>query len=152
MKNKLVISILKYIDENINSKISLEELSRIFYFNKDYIMRVFKKELGITIIEYINKKRVFASLTELKETNDSILKVALLNGFISQEYFSEIFTKTIGTNPHNYRKFTRNDPSLSYENIITIRKNLTELRYQLDKITKYCRNVSIETVKKLSKY
>ena len=37
-------------------KITIEELSKTFYFNKDYIMRVFKREIKSTIIEYINKK------------------------------------------------------------------------------------------------
>ena len=152
MNHNLVRQLLNYIDENIYAKISMEELSRIFYFNKDYIMRAFKKKLNITIIDYMNKRRIYASLEELKDTEDSILKVALMHGFTSQEYFTEIFIKVMGVNPYTYRKFTKNHPSLSKENIDTIRKNLTDLRYQLDQITKYKQNVSSETTKKLSRY
>ena len=50
MSNELIIKILNYIDECLYTKISIDELSSIYYFNKDYIMRLFKKELGITII------------------------------------------------------------------------------------------------------
>ena len=152
MNNNLTRQLLNYIDENIYAKISLEELSRIFYFNKDYIMRVFKKDLNITIIDYMNKRKIYNSLNELKDTEDSILKVALMHGFTSQEYFTEIFIKVMGVNPNTYRKFTKNHPSLTEDNINTIRKNLTDLRYQLDQITKYKQNVSSETVKKLSRY
>lgn len=152
MKNDITRQVLTYIDDNIYAKISLEELARIFYFNKDYIMRSFKKELGITIIDYMNKKRIYQSLEELQTTNDSILKVALEHGFTSQEYFTEIFNKIMGVNPLNYRKFTKNHPSLSEEEYNIIRKNLTNIKYQLDYIKKYKENVPRETVKKLSRY
>ena len=152
MKNDITRQVLTYIDNNIYAKISLEELARIFYFNKDYIMRSFKKELGITIIDYMNKKRIYQSLKELQTTNDSILKVALEHGFTSQEYFTEIFNKIMGVNPLSYRKFTKNHPSLSEDEYNTIRKNLTDIKYQLDYIKKYKENIPRETVKKLSRY
>ena len=106
MSNDLIRRILQYIDDNIYSKISLEDLSHIFYFNKDYIMRLFKKEIGLTIVDYISRRRIYSSLEELHNTDDLILKVALKHGFTSQEYYTEIFTKVIGVNPNTYRKFT----------------------------------------------
>lgn len=130
----------------------MDELSRLFYFNKDYIMRTFKKELGITIIDYINKKRIYNSLEELQNTNDMMLKVALKHGYASQEYYSEIFSKYMGVNPLTYRKFTKVNTTIKYEEIELIRKNLVELRYQLDNIQKYRSNVPKETKKVLSRY
>lgn len=149
--NDLVIKILDYIDNNLYSKISIDELSRLFYFNKDYIMRTFKRELNITIIDYINKKRVYNSLEKLKETNDSILKISISYGFSSIEYYSETFNKLLGVNPHTFRKFTRNDSSITYKDIELIRRNLTSLKYQLEQVTKYSRNTPPKnTIKKLS--
>lgn len=150
--NGLIIKILDYIDNNLYRRISMEELSKVFYFNKDYIMRLFKKELGITIIDYINKKRIYNSLEELEKTSDMMIKVALQHGFTSQEYYSELFTKYMGVNPLTYRKFTKNNINIRYEEIEIIRKNLIELKYQLDKINKYKNNVTKETIKLLSKY
>ena len=57
--NDLVCDILDFIDENINRKITMSELSKRFYFNKDYIMRLFKKEIHSTILDYINQLRIF---------------------------------------------------------------------------------------------
>ena len=151
MNSNLVKRILVYIDNNIYAKISLDELSRIFYFNKDYIMRVFKKELGITIIDYINKKRIYDSLKEL-ETSDTILKIALEHGFTSQEYYTEMFNKIMEVNPLTYRKFTKNNPTLTEEDIAVIRKNLTDIKYQLDQINKYKNNISTETSKVLTRF
>lgn len=150
--NKLVIDILNYIDNNLYKKITMEELSNVFFFNKDYIMRTFKKELNLTIIEYINKKRIYNSLDELHNTNDMMLKVALKHGYSSQEYYSELFSKYIGVNPLTYRKFTKSNTTINYKEIELIRKNLIDLKYQLDKIDHYKNNIPKETKKVLSKY
>lgn len=152
MNQDLLKKILIYIDNNIYAKISIEELSRVFYFNKDYIMRLFKKEFSITIIDYINKLRIYSSLEELSKTDDTILKVALKHGFTSQEYYTEIFTKQMGVNPNTYRKFTRNNPTLTEEELSIIRKNLTSIKYQLDTISKYKTSYKEESIKHLTRY
>ena len=76
-QRKLIIDILNYIDNNIYKKITIKELSRIFYFNKDYIMRLFKREIGMTIFEYINSKKIYLSLPTYKEKEYSILKISI---------------------------------------------------------------------------
>lgn len=150
--NELVLKILDYIDNNLYKKISMDELSKVFFFNKDYIMRTFKRELGMTIIDYINKKRIFNSLGALKNTDDMMLKIALKHGYVSQEYFSEIFSKYMGVNPLTYRKFTKVNNTIDYDDITLIRKNLVELKYQLDKVNKYRNNIENENIKVLSKF
>ena len=150
--NKLVIDILNYIDNNLYKKITMEELSNNFFFNKDYIMRTFKKELNLTIIEYVNKKRIYNSLDKLQNTNDMMLKVALKHGYNSQEYYSELFSKYMGVNPLTYRKFTKANTTIKYKEIELIRKNLIDLKYQLDSIDHYKNDITKETKKVLSKY
>ena len=71
--NELVVKILNYIDDNLYKRITMDEISSIFYFNKDYLMRIFKKELDITIMDYINKRRIYNSLELLKNTDVFIL-------------------------------------------------------------------------------
>ena len=150
--NELVLKILDYIDNNLYKKISMDELSKVFFFNKDYIMRTFKRELGMTIIDYINKKRIFNSLGALKNTDDMMLKIDLKHGYVSQEYYSEIFSKYMGVSPLTYRKFTKVNNTIDYDDITLIRKNLVELKYQLDKVNKYRNNIENENIKVLSKF
>ena len=139
--NNLVIKILDYIDNNLYKKISIDELSNIFHYNKDYIMRLFKKEIGFTIIDYINRKRIFNSLEAFKYKNYSILNIAINYGFYSQEYYSEIFHKIIGTSPINYYKFVHLNKSLDYETISKIQNSISELDYQMRNINNYIYNV-----------
>lgn len=108
--NELVCKIIEYLNNNINKEITIDELSILFYFNKTYIMKKFKKELNITIHEYINTIRIYNSLMYFKDDN-YILSIAFKNGFNSLEYFSEIFKKNMGVSPIVYKKY------LSYKNI-----------------------------------
>ena len=89
---ELIVDILIYIDNNLKNKVSIEDLVLKFNYNRFYIMKLFKKELSISIFDYINILKVHNSLDSIKE-NYSFLTVALKNGFYSLEYYSEIFKK-----------------------------------------------------------
>ncbi len=150
--NKLICDILFYIDKNINNKINIQDIADIFFFNRFYIMKLFKKELGISINNYINLKRILNSLSDIKNTDDSYLTIALNNGFNSLEYFSETFKLIIGVSPRVYKKFTYFIIKIKDEEINTIRSNLLKLTSTINKIDNYKNNLKpeIKKEKKLS--
>ena len=147
--NELVVKMLNYIDDNLYKRITMDEISSIFYFNKDYLMRIFKKELDITIMDYINKKRIYNSLDLLKNSDDLIIKIALNSGYSSLEYYYETFTKILGVSPLTYRKFTRVNSQISYEELNIIREKLPEISLLLKKIDIYKNNIKRSEVKKI---
>ena len=147
--NELVVKILNYIDDNLYKRITMDEISSIFYFNKDYLMRIFKKELDITIMDYINKRRIYNSLELLKNTDDLVIKVALNSGYSSLEYYSETFTKVLGVSPLTYRKFTRVNSQISEEELEIIRTRLPEVSIILKRIDIYKNNIKRSEVKKI---
>ena len=102
--NNLICDILEYINKNIYKEIDITSLSNIFYYDKTYIMKKFKKEIGVSIFDYINRMKIFNSLS-LFQYDNYILNIALNNGFNSIEYYSEIFKKIVGVNPKKYRYF-----------------------------------------------
>ena len=102
--NELVCNIIEYINKNINKEITIDELSMLFFFDKTYIMKRFKKETSLSIHEYINYMRIYNSLIYFKDDN-YILSIAFKNGFNSLEYFSETFKKIIGVSPIIYKKY-----------------------------------------------
>lgn len=145
--NDLVCDIINYINQNIKNKINIQNIADNFYFNRFYIMKLFKKELGISINECINKKRIYDSLMQIKNTNDSFLTIALDNGFNSLEYFSESFKNVIGTSPRTYKKFTYFIIKTTENQTDIIRKNLLKLQVLIEKIDKYKRNRKPENKK-----
>lgn len=142
--NETVINIIEYIDNNINKKITIDNLVNEFHFNRYYIMKLFKKELNISIVNYINNIRILNSLIQLQTTKDSILKIALDNGFYSQEYYSEIFSKIIGISPQKYRTI------LKRKNNNKIVNNILKLQELKDNKTKYLQRRKPTTTKVLS--
>ena len=148
--NELICNILDYLNKNFNDQIKIDELSYRFFYNRTYIMKRFKKELGISIIDYLNLKRIYESLKYF-QYNKSILEIALLNGFNSQEYYSEIFKKIIGVSPLIYKKYHLFILKMNKDNIYIIQSNLIQIESILNKITKYQNNRKPKTmVKKLS--
>lgn len=117
--NDLVCEILKYINDNINKEITTAELCNLFHFDKTYIMKRFKKELGITIHNYVNSMRIYQSLSDF-EIDNYVLGIGIRHGFNSLEYFSETFKKVIGVSPITYKNFLfkRNNVSIEDENTI----------------------------------
>ena len=149
--NELVCNILDYLDENINSLISIDLLSSVFCYDKTYIMKRFKKELGISIVNYMNAIKIYNSLKYYKY-DDSILKISLESGFNSLEYYSEMFKKVIGVSPMTYKQFIRYDIRVLANEVSTIINSLVKLDELRNKVMFYKRRVKPSTVmvKKLS--
>lgn len=135
----LICKILVYLNENINKEITIDELSSIFYYDKTYIMKKFKCEIGITIHDYINSIRIYNSLESYKEDN-YVLGIAFKNGFQSIEYYSETFKKYIGVSPRTYKYYIFYNPNLSLNDEYTIRSNIMKLIILRDKVSKYLIN------------
>jgi AraC-like DNA-binding protein len=143
---KLICDILIYINQNINKNITIDELSNIFFFDKFYIMKLFKKELNITIINYINAMRIYNSLKDFKY-NNNIMRIALNNGFNSIEYFSETFKNVLKISPREYKYFIKRNNKLTLNKIIDIRISIANLQYLKDKTNKYINNRPPEETK-----
>ena len=136
--NELVCDIIDFIDNNINRKISIEDISLKFNYNRYYIMKLFKKELNLSINNYINIKRIHDSLPEYH--NDiSILNIALKHGFYYQEYYTEIFIRILGINPTTYKNYIKNN-IISNKEFIILRNNLINISNIFEKIKDYQNN------------
>ena len=138
--NELVCDILGYIDINVNRKISIEDIALKFYYNRYYIMKLFKRELGISINNYINYIRIRNSLNEFYNSNYSITRIALNNGFYSLEYYSEMFTKIMGVSPRIYLIYCKSRLLVSYEELDIISSNLVLVQDIVDRANKYRKN------------
>lgn len=109
-QENVVLNIIDYLDENLNEEITIESIAGRFHFNRFYLMKMFKKVTGITILEYVNQKKIKSSLNAIVNSDDRILKIALNHGFNSQEYYTETFTKVLGMSPSEFRKSAPIDP------------------------------------------
>lgn len=131
--NKLICEILNYIHNNIVNKIAIEDLENKFFYNRYYIMKLFKNEIGLTIVEYINSIRIYNSILQIRNEDNSFLTIAFKNGFYSLEYFSETFKQITKLNPRKFKDFFNNKTSISLEDIEVINNSIIKL-YEISKI------------------
>jgi len=139
--NKLVCDIINYLDINLNKKVSINELENVFFYNRYYIMKLFKKEMNIKIVDYINALRIYNSMNDLKDYNYSLTSTFINNGFYSLEYFSETFKKIVGVSPSIYKKFCKNRNSVSEKDYNKIINSSLILQELLDKKNRYLNNL-----------
>ena len=92
-----------FINLNISSNLTVKKVAHEVGLSPDYLTRLFKKELGVNIITYINRKRIYNSLELLKNTNLSIEEIGDLIGLSNTSYFYTIFKREIGVSPKQYR-------------------------------------------------
>ena len=100
--------IILYIRKNLTNRISLDDILKVLFIIKKHFSRIFKKEMGITISEYIINTKINEAKNLLKQTDYNILDIAVLLNFANSSHFSNSFKKVTGLSPSDYRK-TPND-------------------------------------------
>ena len=94
--------IIRYIEKHYAEDVTITEIAKEFGVSASFLSRIFKKEIGIPIHEYLNQYRISKSLSLLK--THSITEVGYICGFCDNSHFISIFKKYIGTTPMQYKK------------------------------------------------
>lgn len=95
-------AIRQYIDENFNTKITLDNLCFLFRTNKTTLCKKFRQEYGETIFSYINKLKINEAKILLRENQMSVTEIAEYLHYNSVHYFSRHFKKLTGMSPSEY--------------------------------------------------
>lgn len=90
--------ILLYINEHLADRLTLEQLSSIFFINKYHLCRSFKAVTGYTIIHYINYKRLLL-VRELHGKGQTLLEASTNAGFHNYAHFYRMYRKEFGSSP-----------------------------------------------------
>jgi two-component system, response regulator YesN len=94
---------IQYITANIDQNIAREDIANEVYLNPDYLSRIFKRETGYSISEYIVNERMNISKELLEKTDMSVSSVATYVGYSNFSYFAKLFKKNLGLTPVEYR-------------------------------------------------
>jgi two-component system response regulator YesN len=99
-----VVDMIKaYISSNIDQDLSRETIAGQVYLNPDHLSRLFKKETGYSISEYVLQERITLAQELLSSTNISVSEIALSVGYSNFSHFTKIFKKHAGLGPMEYR-------------------------------------------------
>ncbi|MCG8684201.1 MAG: AraC family transcriptional regulator [Desulfobacterales bacterium] len=100
---KRIYSTLRYINENLEQKLSVDILAKEICLSPDYFSRLFLKVTQSRPIEYIQRKRVEKAQMLLVTTNYSLEEIAELTGLNNSSYLARLFKRYTGKSPGKYR-------------------------------------------------
>lgn len=107
MKNglfsKQILICLDYIYDNLHYKITLEDLAKEAGLSAPYLSKLFHKEVGMTVSQYITGKRIEAAENLLKYSDYSCIEISNYLCFNSESYFIQVFKEHTKLTPKQYR-------------------------------------------------
>jgi AraC-like DNA-binding protein/ligand-binding sensor protein len=100
----IIYKVNNYIKKNYMYKITLEEMARYVFLNPSYFSKIFKEEMKVPFVVYVNRLRIEISKNLLLDDTVPLTDVSSMVGFEEQSYFTKVFKKVTGMTPGLYRK------------------------------------------------
>ncbi len=99
-----IINILKFINNHLHEQISITELAEQSCLTVDHFIRIFKKHLKNTPVNFINQKRIEKAQLMLTVSDIPIKEIAFNLSFNNVTYFNRLFKRFTGTTPAEYKR------------------------------------------------
>lgn len=101
--HQTVNEVIQYIDKKVQSPMTVEGLAQRFDVSTSHLSRIFREHAGITLVEYINIKKVEESQYYLRFSKQKISDISDNFNFCNQSYYTRIFKKYTGFTPRKFR-------------------------------------------------
>lgn len=99
---ELTAQVKAYIIENLKEELRVEKIAKNFYLSADYLNKLFKKETGMSIGDFILEERMFLAKELILAGKMSISRVSYECGYDNYSYFTKVFKKKYGVTPREY--------------------------------------------------
>ena len=99
----LVLQVVDYLNENYKSKITMADLQELFHYSERYISQRFQKELGTTVIDYLNRCRIQNALGLIRQGELPVSQIGWECGIGEYKYFNHVFKKYMGCSVREYQ-------------------------------------------------
>lgn len=103
----IIGNVITYMETHYNENITLGRVADLSGVSREHMSRLFKKNTGVTYIEFLTRIRVENAGNLLLHTNNSITDICFMTGFKDPNYFSKVFKRISGKSPAAYQKFYR---------------------------------------------
>ncbi|MBB6733646.1 response regulator transcription factor [Cohnella zeiphila] len=104
MMSQTVVKVRQFIDDHLHLDLNRESIAEQVYLNPAYLSRLFRKETGLSLTDYMVDRRTSQAKVELARTNNKISDIASSVGYCNFSHFSKLFKKMTGLTPQEYRK------------------------------------------------
>ena len=104
-EDEFYFMVSRFIAERLKEPLSINQLAETVHLQPNYFVSKFKKNFGMTPIEYINTLRLDASAKEMLQNPEKRIEdIARQFGFEDYRYFGRLFKKRYGTSPRSFKK------------------------------------------------
>jgi len=103
-EEEIIYSSKQYIEEQYRHSITLDRLAQHVGVSKYHLQRLFKRNTGLSPLEYATKLRMSDAIEHLLHTEVPVTELAFHLGFKSTSHFSNLFRQHTGYSPTEYRK------------------------------------------------
>ena len=93
-----------YLTENMDTRVTLDELTDVFHMSGTQLKNIFKGVYGISIYSYIRARKMRSAAKMLRSTDETVLEIAGRYGYENGSKFAKAFRDTIGMSPREFRK------------------------------------------------
>lgn len=100
----LTSAIIHYMEQKLDTKVTLTEMSHTLHVAKTMLKDVFKKNTGYSIMEYFSRMKIERAKAFIRDDVHNFTEISQKIGFSSVHYFSKTFKKAIGMSPSEYAK------------------------------------------------
>lgn len=104
LRSPAIETTVTYINEHLDDDLSLESIAKLVHLNPAYLSRLFKKEMDISMSEYIIQARIARAKDMLRSPDVKISSIAASVGYTHFSHFAKMFKRIVGMTPHEYRK------------------------------------------------
>ncbi len=122
----LFLTIKKYLSDNVERKLSLEEISTKIGYSVPRICYVFKKNAGVTIIKFFNMLKIDKAVSLIHTKKYTITEISNMLNFDTIQYFSSQFKKFTGQSPSQYVASITKQPIMSTEHEVDATEQIIE--------------------------
>ncbi len=103
-KRASVVDIKSYIDEHYAEKVTLDDLSKLFFIDKYYLTKTFRSQFGLNISTYIQNIWITKAKQLLRFSDKTVEEIGYEVGIGNPAYSSRVFKKVEGVSPKTYRE------------------------------------------------
>ncbi|MBQ7832985.1 MAG: AraC family transcriptional regulator [Lachnospiraceae bacterium] len=114
-----VVRCIDYIHDNLHSRITIKELAEFVELEPSYLSRLFKKETGVAVSEYIQQLKIEAAQNMLLYSDFTPARISTILAFPDQSYFTQVFKKYTGVTPRKFQSMHLREISLGNKEMPT---------------------------------
>ena len=107
ISDRRIVRVLEYIEAHLDERLSLDVLAEEAAVSKFHFASVFSKSVGVTPHRHVQHQRMEAGAGMLRDTDKSVLEIALTCGFQSASHFAATFRRHFAQSPSEYRATRR---------------------------------------------